>query len=57
MNTEYELNLVKKFLIDHRNLGSAAKAFDQALENIETNIRWVETNFNDVLEWLSSFEY
>ncbi len=34
------------------NLGVAASSFKQVLENIETNLRWMEKNSRHVTQWL-----
>ena len=52
LNTKYQLNRVEDFIKRTPNLGIASDAFKQSLENIKTNIRWIETNKNNINTWL-----
>ena len=52
-NTKYELAKIEKFVNDNtNNLGVANTAFKEVRENIETNVRWMNKNFDYVSEWL-----
>ncbi|KAG8230287.1 hypothetical protein J437_LFUL010190 [Ladona fulva] len=54
MNTEFELADLKKFSMDHRReLGTATRAVDQAIEKTEANVEWMKTHYNTIIEWLS----
>ncbi|XP_038162341.1 aminopeptidase N-like [Cyprinodon tularosa] len=54
-STEFELQELKKFKEDNRQLGfgSATMALVQAIEKTTANIKWVAENKDKVLEWLS----
>ena len=52
-NSIYDLKKVQHFMRENRdNLGVAASSFKQVLENIETNLRWMEKNSLHVTQWL-----
>jgi hypothetical protein len=52
-NSIYDLKKVQNFMSENRdNLGVAASSFKQVLENIETNLRWMEKNSRHVTQWL-----
>ncbi|XP_052090870.1 uncharacterized protein LOC127727793 [Mytilus californianus] len=51
-NTDYELDQLKDFLASESDLGPGARAFEQAIENTESNIRWMKNNYNDIKKWL-----
>ena len=54
LSTKLELQRVQDFIgRNQNNLGVATEAFSQALENINTNMRWKEKNLQLVHEWLS----
>jgi len=54
LSTKLELQRVQDFIArNQNNLGGATEAFSQALENINTNMRWKEKNLQLVHEWLS----
>ena len=53
-NTVHELNLVKDFVSQHKShLGLAEGAFKEAIEKIQINIRWMNTNFATLSDWLA----
>ncbi len=43
---------LQRFMLEHPNLGTSAKAFTQAVETVRANIEWQHTNLNTVTEWL-----
>lgn len=51
-NTKYELTKVMDFTTKYPDQGVASASFSQGLENINTNIRWMETNAQTITEWL-----
>ena len=51
-NTQSELNKVKKFLNSASELDEFKKDYDECVEIINTNIRWMDINFNSVNSWL-----
>ncbi|XP_008309650.1 aminopeptidase N-like [Cynoglossus semilaevis] len=55
-STEAELQQLKDFIQEHSHIGfgSASLAVEQALETTIANIKWLETNKNEVLEWFSN---
>ncbi len=52
LNTELDLKNLQAFGIRHSDLGVALKAYEETLEIVEANIRWMGTNFNSISEWL-----
>lgn len=54
-STEFELEELKKFKLDHQDIGfgSATLAMEQAIEKTTANIKWVAENKGPVLQWLS----
>ena len=56
MNKKSDLARVQSFIERHPKLGVASEAFQQALENINTNIRWMDKNYKKIDDWLQSIE-
>ena len=55
LTSKLDLQRVKDFIArNQNNLGVATEAFSRALENINTNIRWLEKNLLSVHEWLDA---
>ena len=52
LNSQFELKKVEDFIKRHPNLAVAKNAFSQALENINTNIRWMDKYFTKIDNWL-----
>ena len=56
LKTKYQLNRVEEFFRKASSLdklGITATSFQQGLETIKTNMRWIETNKETVSTWLS----
>ncbi|XP_070545825.1 aminopeptidase N-like isoform X2 [Ptychodera flava] len=53
LNTEFGLQQLIEFGEDHPNLGSAARAYEQAIEGTKANIKWMTNNYDNVQDWLS----
>jgi hypothetical protein len=53
LNTRYDLRRVELF-INSNNLGLTTEAFQKAVENINTNIRWTERNVDSIKTWLKN---
>lgn len=52
-NTKYELKDLIEFVTEHKGeLGSASRAAEQAIENVQANIHWVEKNHIPIYNWL-----
>ncbi|GBM41512.1 hypothetical protein AVEN_17474-1 [Araneus ventricosus] len=46
---------MKQFYEKHKNnLGTAKRAFEQTIENAEANVRWMDTNYAHIVQWLES---
>ena len=54
LNTKYELNRLKIFVSQQTDLGVTKPALDRAIENIQTNIRWMDKNYKLITDWLIS---
>ena len=52
LNTPFELKKLEDFMKRHPNLAVAKNSFYQALENINTNIRWMSQYFENIEAWL-----
>ncbi|XP_077992209.1 aminopeptidase N-like [Glandiceps talaboti] len=51
-STPIRLQELEEFVENHPNLGTATKAFQQAIERIRSNIKWKELNVGNIEEWL-----
>ena len=51
-NTKYELSKVVEFMQKYPDQGVASAAFANGIENINTNIRWMEQNAKVLTDWL-----
>ncbi|CAF0711353.1 unnamed protein product [Brachionus calyciflorus] len=54
LNSNYYLNRINEFVKRNPELGVAAEAFEQAIENIKINIRWKVKNLESIHQWLKS---
>ena len=45
---------MKEFKVAHPNLGIANNVYNEALETVEANIRWMETNLKSITDFLSN---
>jgi hypothetical protein len=52
LKTKYDLKTLLDFIENTPELGIAESAFEIAIENINTNIQWVEKNQESVKSWL-----
>ena len=53
MNSMYELKDLLRFTTEHKDeLGSVTRTMQQAIEQSEANIRWVDTNHVTIHDWL-----
>ena len=53
LNKPTDLVRVKNFIAQTPNLGPASEAFKNAIETIETNIRWTDINLSAINKWLT----
>ena len=53
LKTKYELSRVEEFM-RKATLGIATASFEQGVETIKTNIRWLDTNKDGVNTWLTN---
>ncbi|KAK3108903.1 hypothetical protein FSP39_018341 [Pinctada imbricata] len=53
-NTEIDLEKLQEFLQANPDLGSGQRAFQQAIEKTESNIKWMKNNYPIVKEWLDN---
>lgn len=51
MNTRADLERVESFLKKQGDVGIATMAFQQTLENIRLNIRWMSKNKETIQKW------
>ncbi|XP_069101890.1 uncharacterized protein [Argopecten irradians] len=51
-NTELELEQIKAFQAAHPAMGSGTRAFEQAVEKTEGNVRWMKKNYGTIKAWL-----
>ena len=52
LKTKADLRRVQSFIENHSNLGVTIESFKQALENINSNIRWMKNNYEKIEKWL-----
>ena len=56
VNTRYEYDRVKEFVAKNaNNLGVATAEFKLSYEIIETNTRWMDTNYVKVRDYLAKY--
>ncbi|XP_055523948.1 aminopeptidase N [Wyeomyia smithii] len=55
LNTQYELEELKEFAKTH--LKETSRIIQQAIERAESNIAWMDTNAETIIEWLSQVTY
>ncbi|XP_013408526.1 uncharacterized protein LOC106172388 isoform X2 [Lingula anatina] len=53
-NTQFELDQLNAFISSHDNLGSGQRAFEQAVEKTQANIKWMQANEKKLGEWLAA---
>ncbi|CAF0998437.1 unnamed protein product, partial [Brachionus calyciflorus] len=53
LSSNYDLERIRQFMRKNSNLGVATEAFNRALENINSNIRWLNKNVLQIKTWLS----
>lgn len=51
-NTQSELQRVMDFMQQNPDQGVATDAFRESIETINTNIRWMRTNFDNIAKFL-----
>jgi hypothetical protein len=39
--------------VHHHELGAATRAMEQALEQAEANVKWMESNYEPIVKWLA----
>ncbi|KAG1678936.1 Aminopeptidase N [Nymphon striatum] len=55
LNTRFQLEELKKFYVEQKTLnrlGTAKRAFEQAIETAQVNVYWNEKNFKVIDSWL-----
>ncbi|KAL4216762.1 hypothetical protein ACF0H5_024485 [Mactra antiquata] len=52
LNTEFELEQLSQFIDSREDLGTTARAFQQALERTKSNISWMKSNVPVIENWL-----
>ncbi len=53
LNSRYDLSKIEHFLDKNfNNLGIVTETFKEVKETIQTNIRWMDKNFEVVSNWL-----
>lgn len=54
-NSKQEIERVRNFTIKNRDsLGISARAFEESIDNINTNKEWMDKNLNLILRWLTN---
>jgi hypothetical protein len=56
-NTKYDLQRVQRLLSENSKIidSTLAEELKKTIENINTNIRWVDRNYKSVKLWLSNY--
>lgn len=53
LNTHFELSQLKEFYdLNKDNLGTTKRAFEQSIENTKVNVRWMDSYYGDLVDWL-----
>lgn len=52
MNNKFELAELKNFVNTHHREGG--RAIQQAIEQVEVNIHWMERNYKSIINWLKT---
>ncbi|KAL1453095.1 hypothetical protein WDU94_007269 [Cyamophila willieti] len=57
ISSEVELNQLKNFTVAHyKDLLSSSRTILQIIENAETNVKWMKTNYEPIVQWLRKRE-
>lgn len=56
-NTRTELEELENFVSTHPNLGTAARAFQVAIESVRSNVRWMDERYDVIKDWLQGLGY
>ncbi|XP_056008322.1 putative aminopeptidase-2 isoform X2 [Ostrea edulis] len=51
-NTKYQLQQLTDFGKAHPDLGRSARAYNQAVEAVQSNVQWMQKNLDTVINWL-----
>jgi aminopeptidase N len=54
VNTQSELDVITRFILETKDLSNAERAFLSSIEKIKANIRWMDTIGRDIRMWLSN---
>ena len=54
LNTKFDLTKMRDFKVSHPNLGIANNVYNEALETVESNVRWMETNLESITDFLTN---
>jgi aminopeptidase N len=54
VNTQNELNIIEKFMVQTKDLSIAERAFSSSIEKIKANIRWMDTIGRGIRIWFST---
>ena len=55
-NTNFDLQMITDFVAGHPELGSGARAFQQAIERTRNNIHWMNSNYMPIESWLNRIQ-
>ncbi|VDI28773.1 aminopeptidase N, partial [Mytilus galloprovincialis] len=53
-NTEADIQSIQAFKNSQQNLGASTAAFDRAIETTRANIKWMNSNFQVIKDWLKN---
>ncbi|CAG2230690.1 ANPEP [Mytilus edulis] len=53
-NTEADIQSIQAFKDSQQNLGASTAAFDRAIETTRANIKWMNSNFQVIKDWLKN---
>ena len=54
LNNKFDLTKMRDFKVSHPNLGIANNVYNEALESVESNVRWMETNLKSITDFLAN---
>jgi len=53
--TKFQLKEVSQFYAQYPDAGAGKRAREQALEKVNSNIKWLDNNYNNVENWLHTW--
>ena len=52
-STKFQLDQINDFFAEYPDGGAGTRSRVQALEDVQNNIKWIETHYQDIETWLN----